>query len=280
MFVTKDDIVSGLRELGIKTGDELMVHSSLKSFGRVEGGADAVIDALLEVVTENGIVSMPAFSDCTDGGSARAYDRVNTPPESWIGIIPETFRKRKGVLRSDHPTHSITASGLDAKAFLSQTDIYDCFAEDGPWNRLREGGGKLLFIGKTMGSNTFLHACEAWYNNYLEETIGIVATPEGEKFVRVTNYPSGCRGGWYKLYEDAEYFKILRSRGIFSKVEVGASTLMVCNAHDVAATMKEIFKSDPHILLHKSGCRDCARMRGKNKPKHYSPLPLPHSEIL
>ena len=48
--VTKQDIAEGLAALGVRAGDALLVHSSLSRFGHVEGGADAVIDALLEAV--------------------------------------------------------------------------------------------------------------------------------------------------------------------------------------------------------------------------------------
>lgn len=261
--VTKEDILGGLRELGIQTGDKVMVHASLKGFGRVQGGADTVIDALLEAVGDSGILAMPAFTDCVDGSPAAAFDPAVTPPESWIGIIPETFRKRPGVCRSNHPTHSVCAAGKEAEAFLQQADIYDCFAKDGPWERLRSQGGKLLFLGEAVGSNTFLHACEAWYNQYLDETFGRIATPDGEKLVRIINYPGGCRGGWYKLGRKAPYYQKLLRRGLYRFAKVGNTVLTLCEAGPVAEAMKEILEKDPFILLHKRGCRDCARLRGK-----------------
>ncbi|NCQ27312.1 MAG: aminoglycoside N(3)-acetyltransferase, partial [Armatimonadetes bacterium] len=44
--VTTAEIVEGLRRLGVERGMKLMVHSSLRSFGHVDGGAEAVIAAL------------------------------------------------------------------------------------------------------------------------------------------------------------------------------------------------------------------------------------------
>jgi len=60
--VSKEDIKASLRELRLKEGDMVGVHSSLSSFGYVEGGVDAVFDALLEVVGEEGTVVMPTYS--------------------------------------------------------------------------------------------------------------------------------------------------------------------------------------------------------------------------
>ena len=61
MIVSKDQIINGLRELGIKLGMELEVHSSLSSFGYVEGGAATVIQALQETVGLEGSIFMPAL---------------------------------------------------------------------------------------------------------------------------------------------------------------------------------------------------------------------------
>ena len=55
-------LVSDFKSLGIKEGDVLLVHSSLSSMGNVEGGADTVIDALLEVLGKEGTLLFPAFS--------------------------------------------------------------------------------------------------------------------------------------------------------------------------------------------------------------------------
>lgn len=52
--IFKTDIVAGLQNLGLRRDDHVIVHSSLKSLGYVEGGPDAVIDAVLETVGPGG----------------------------------------------------------------------------------------------------------------------------------------------------------------------------------------------------------------------------------
>ena len=262
VIVTQADIVKGLRELGIAAGDTVMVHSGLSYFGKVEGGAETVIRALQEVITENGILALPALSTRQDGDPARAFDPAATPCVSWIGIIPETYRKTPGVKRSQHPTHSVCAWGKNAAEFLSQRDPYDTFAADGPWGKLRSGG-KILFLGESLGGNTFLHACEAWFNDYLDSTTALTVTPDGVREVKVTHYPGGCRGGWYKLGRKAEFLVKLQAKGIFRETRIGKAAVTVCNAGELADAMREMFAADPAILLHKSGCADCARLRSK-----------------
>ena len=258
--VTIEMLKTTLKTLGVVPGDRIMVHSSFKSFGGFENGPQGVVQALQESVTEAGILAMPGLSDCCDGGTAGTYDKENTPIEKWVGIIPETFRKTPGVLRSEHPTHSVCAWGKEAAEFLKQKERFDCFAPDGPWGKLAQRG-KLLFLGESVGGNTFLHACESWYNTYIDS---IEAEVDGQ-MVRISNYPGGCRGGWYNLKRTAPYYLKLQEMGVIKTANAGPSVITVMDAAEVAAAMKKIFEEDPAILLHKSGCRDCARIRSQIK---------------
>jgi aminoglycoside 3-N-acetyltransferase len=159
--VSKDDIKAGLTRLGLKKGDTVGVHSSLSSFGYVDGGADTVIDALLETVGEQGNVVMSTHS-------ANLSEDKRTPEMiamgiSWLfkilpydpdatpvttGIIPETFRKRKGVVRGLHPSLSVAASGPEAEV-LSEG-----------WHRLLEMDGYILLIGVGLDRCTAMHLAE------------------------------------------------------------------------------------------------------------------------
>jgi aminoglycoside N3'-acetyltransferase len=82
--VTKEELKRGLRKLGLKEGDTVGVHSSLSSFGYVEGGADAVIDALLEVVGEEGTIVMPTHSS--------NLEKVELSPEEKAAGISWLFK--------------------------------------------------------------------------------------------------------------------------------------------------------------------------------------------
>ena len=258
--LTIAELKNALTRLGIVPGDRIMVHSSFKSFGKVEKGPHGIIQALLETVTSAGIVAMPALSDCCDGGVAGVYAKEHTPIEKWVGIIPELFRQTPGVKRSNHPTHSICAWGSEAESFFEQQDPFDCFAPDGPWGKLAQRG-KILFLGEAVGGNTFIHACETWYNTYIDS---IEAEVNG-KLVHISHYPGGCRGEWYSKGRNAPYFLQLRKRGLVKETRAGKAIITTLEAPATAAAMKEIFEEDPAILLHKSGCRECARIRSQIK---------------
>ena len=143
-MVTKQDIIKSFKDLGVMPTDVLLVHSSLKSFGHVEGGAETVIEALKEVVCDGTLV-MPALRQRNFENAYKDWD-VNTTP-SDVGLITETFRKTKGVLRSNQETHSVCAYGKDAK-YLTEAHStgkiryccfgYYAFGYNSPWERMIE----------------------------------------------------------------------------------------------------------------------------------------------
>ena len=83
---TVNTIIKDLRQLGVKKGDILMVHSSLSSMGWVAGGPVAVIQALMGVLTKEGTLIMPTQS----GDYSDPQNWSNPPvPEDWKDIIRE-----------------------------------------------------------------------------------------------------------------------------------------------------------------------------------------------
>lgn len=60
--ILKEEIVQKLREVGLEKSDAVMVHTFLKRMGYVCGGAQTVIEALMEVVGEDGTIMMPTQS--------------------------------------------------------------------------------------------------------------------------------------------------------------------------------------------------------------------------
>jgi len=157
---TKEEIVQDLRKLGIEEGDTVLVHSSLSSIGYVPGGAETVVDALLKSVGENGTIIAPTIT-------GQIFDSPENPPNfsfdkpCWTGTIPETLRKRKEAYRSKHPTHSVAAIGKFAKSITEghENSKTPC-GEGTPYLKVPDLGGKILFLGATLESNTTFHSVE------------------------------------------------------------------------------------------------------------------------
>ena len=155
------DLRRDLIAMNLHPSDTLLVHSSMKSIGEVENGADTVLDVFMEYFGKDGLLVFPTLTYSRVNTATPRYDVVNTPCST--GILPELFRQRKGVIRSLHPTHSVAAYGRDAAAFVAGHEKFDTPAAVGsPWWRMLERQGKILFIGTGISCNTFLHGMDEW----------------------------------------------------------------------------------------------------------------------
>ncbi len=112
---TKQSLKQNLKEMGIQPDDTLLVHSSMKAIGEVEGGADTVLDAFMEYLSE-GLLILPTHTWYSMSEYHYVYDPRIEP--ACVGILPNLFMKRKGVLRSLHPTHSLAVYEGTAKPLL------------------------------------------------------------------------------------------------------------------------------------------------------------------
>ena len=180
-IVFKNDIIKALKEVGVEKGQTIMAHTSLKSFGFVCGGAQVIIEALLECVGDEGTIMMPTQSwknlDPSSGVHWEEpeewwdYIRENWPaynkditPTNTMGAVAEMFRKWPGALRSDHPCRSVAAYGKNAEYLVSNHDLSDIFGETSPLAKLYELDGKVLLLGVGYDKNTSMHLADVRAN--------------------------------------------------------------------------------------------------------------------
>lgn len=175
--VTRQSIVADLRELGVKPGMTLLVHSSLSSLGWVCGGAQAVLLALKDATGESGTLVMPAHSSALSDPAQwsnppvpkhwwpeireqmPAFDPEMTPTRQ-MGAIAELFRTLPGVLRSSHPQFSFAALGPQAESITANHQLDMGLGEGSPLARIYELGGYVLLLGVGHDSNTSIHLAE------------------------------------------------------------------------------------------------------------------------
>ena len=164
--VTRAGLAAGLARLGIAQGDTLFIHSSLKSLGYVEGGAQAVIGALQDAVGPQGTLLLPTYY--LPGGTVRATcemkDYVFDPRRhgTHMGRLPEAFLASGNIHRSIHPTHSVSAWGRHAAGLTeAHHRAPSIFGMGSPWQRfIGCEQAKVLGLGISMGPVTFYHALE------------------------------------------------------------------------------------------------------------------------
>jgi aminoglycoside 3-N-acetyltransferase len=243
--VKKENIKAGLMRLGLKKGDTVGVHSSLSSLGYVEGGADTVIDVLLETVGEQGNIVMSTHSANLSEDKRTPemialgiswlfkilpYDPSKTPVTT--GIIPETFRKRKGVVRGLHPSLSIAASGPKAKV-LSEG-----------WHRLSELDGYILLIGVGLDRCTAMHLAEKRVR-FPDRILKKITPPKWF----VEKYPEEEWEWDVGPYPDfAKLTQPCIERGIMKTVKVGRSTLRLAKLRELIDLYVEYLERNPDLF--------------------------------
>ncbi len=244
---TQQDLVSAFNAVGLHTGEVVLVHSSLRRLGPVEGRADGVIDALLATVGPGGLVAVPTHTWGTVNAMQPVFHQTLSP--SIVGTLTNVFRQRPEAVRGLHPTHSIAAIGPRAAEFVGghEQDQTPC-SRTSPYGKLVSWGGKILFIGATLESCTFFHGCEEWaecpwlFTKTQEQLYSITAA---DRVIAVPSYrhaPNNPRR--YPTLEEP-----LKELGILTLGVLGDCPLRLLDAPKAADWLVTRLREDPELVV-------------------------------
>jgi aminoglycoside 3-N-acetyltransferase len=262
MVVTGDDIREALRGLGL-TGRDVCLHSSLRSFGRVAGGAAAVIRAFLD---EGCTLVVPTFSSAFEvappphlrferngwtygaaAASRHSPGRVYTPEASDIdpdmGAIPAAVVAWPGRVRGNHPLDSFSAVGPRAAELIAGQAPSDVYA---PLRALIRAEGFVLLTGVGLERATLLHLAEkeagrVLFRRWADDRRGRPAAVE----------VGGCSEGFGRLEPHLRHL-MLRAR-------VGQSRWTLLPAGRTSARAAAVIRAEPRITDCGVGaCERCA----------------------
>ncbi len=246
--VSRKDISYAFCALGIEKGDALLIHTSLRSFGKLENSAQTVIDGIRDVLTEEGTLIVPTL--CQEDFK-NSYKTWHLDKKSDVGYLTEYFRKLPDVIRSDHPTHSVAAWGKKAKEYTEDHASFGpracpfgeyAFADSSPWYKLWKSEGYVAFLGVDMTYFTLKHLVEG---EFVEILLGKVANEEKRNALRkeLMTFESIPNGIW-PYYSSRNMQSVLEEKGMVRKSGCGNANIIAVKAKEAVDTsLNELLKA-------------------------------------
>lgn len=154
---SKSDILKALEPLKKAVGKPVIVHTSLRAIGEIDGGGDTLLNCLIDFFTQNGgLLLIPTHTWDKEILDLREK-------HTCLGVLPTLALKRDDAVRTMHPTHSMVVFGEKEKvsAFTEGEEYVDTpTSPNGCYGKIYNEGGLVLLIGVGQEKNTFLHCVE------------------------------------------------------------------------------------------------------------------------
>lgn len=281
----KQQLQDQLESMGLKGDETILIHSSMKSIGEVDGGADTVLDAWMEYF-KDGLLLLPTHTWKTVNADNPVYNPQTTP--SCVGLLTNMFMKRDGVIRSLHPTHSMAGYGKNAAEYLAGEEYNNTpCTPGGCYDRLKDAGGKVLLVGVGHERNTYIHSVEEVLNvpNRLSDmpmelVIELLKEDKDNKNKKLPYYNRAdgwkkcidsnggydnnnklCRKVYVRKHYNAQQphisedfvklNQIFLDSGVVKKVKFGDADSLLCDAKGMFNVVRHVIAPDPECIVTK-----------------------------
>ncbi len=249
-MLTFEKLVEEFRALGVEEGDTLLVHSSYKSLGPVDGGPQTVIRALEAALGTDGegTLIMPTFNFGFNKGEP--WDVRTTP--SKMGVLTELVRTDPRAKRVFHPFYSFAVLGKHAE-MLGSLRYKSAYERNSVFGKLRDLDGKIMVIGLSYtNSMTFFHHIEQMEGvdyRYLKQFTGQVTDENGVTYtdtfeMLVRDIDKGV------VTEVNPMGELMEKAGIVKIRKIGEADVKLMKANEVYAFTAREMKRDPHLLYY------------------------------
>ncbi len=251
------DIRDTLRSVGLTSGDHVLVHSSMRRVGLIDGGADALLDTLLQVVGPDGTVAAPTFSGIPADGAV--FDPAKAP--SHTGVFTEVLRKRPDAARSLHPTHSVAALGSRAEELTDGHLEAETVGMDSPCHRIAKAAGYVMLLGVSHTANSTIHVGEACAGmlkiGRVDNPLSFPARlPDGAVVGKVQDSSNSCSAGFNVLEFP------LRAKDQLRSFRLGSAPSSIMKGQDLLDRTVDLIHTHPDITrCMQPGCIHCDAWR-------------------
>ena len=259
--LTRSEIAEGFRRLGLQEGDTVLVHTAMRTMGRVEGGADTVVDVLLEILGERGTLIVPTFTFAHEGEEDPIIDPASDPSE--MGAITEAARRRPKALRSTAYRHSFAAIGRRAEVITQVDPANSAFDPRSCFGVMLGLGTQVVMLGLTYASSTSHHfaefLCDVPYRHTIDMTAK-VCRDDGTVYEQpmIDYQPKPSDGGYYgSRHPDFNRLgRMLEDRGRVGLAAIGNSAVRRFRMRDLADLAQEEAHEDYNIFRTPEGETD------------------------
>ena len=242
-MLTPADLHAFLRQANIRPTDTVLVHTSMRALGPVEGGCDGLIDAFCTYLNE-GLFLVPTHTWANVTREQPIFDVNATLP--CIGALPTVAAFRKDGVRSLHPTHSMAAFGSRAAAFLrGEESAQTPCPKGGAWARLKDEDATILLLGVGLNRYTFLHAVDEMLDlNHFGEPFPVtVINQKGERTTQMFRPHHNTGSEFFENYR-----KPLEALGALKQMPLGNTTVGVCSARKTAEVLRLLWQKAEYNL--------------------------------
>ncbi len=265
--LSQADIVQGLGQVGLKVGDTVLVHSAMRTFGYIQGGAKTIVAALLEVLGSTGTLVVPTFTFAHEAEKDPIIDPQNDRSE--MGIITETVRLHPKALRSIAFRHSFAAVGRRARIITQVDPALSPFDLRSSFGVMLALNTQVLLLGLTYATSTSHHfaewICDVPYRHAISLDVRL-RRPDGT-IVRqkMTDYqPKPSKGSSYYGTRHPDFNRLgrmLEERDLVSITSIGN------------AVVRRFAMRDLIDLAQIEAAKDCNIFRTEEgQPDYFTPL--------
>lgn len=257
LSVSPQQLGEALASLGLNGTQHVIVHSSLKSFGTLEGGVSTLLDGL---ETATATLVAPAFSYQTllrgPESPIHAQFERGTRVSRDIGRLAQVMVERPDAKRSSHPALSFVALGEQAEEVLDRQTLANPYA---PIGALYDLGGFALLAGVDHSSDTSIH-----YGEYLAGMPLLTRYLPQDGRVTACSFPN-CSADFERL---APYVHPVTAYA-------GRSKLRLFQVRELVDATVRLLQQDPEALLCTYPSCRCQQVRqmvrqGGLKPRRHA----------